>query len=298
MVPAKVTMTDEKKNPESESRNVDGLTEVLRLQAEALSRISERMSGMRGNSPGAAPLNPPPVSPGKDLGQGHNLPVLAGDPALNEDSLPVLNSFKKFLDQERRQARKRILWVLLGITVAFSAVLAVIVWLNTEHVSALKSDILLEKVTAEKSRQQANAEIRKVSEGAALSATQNANTMRKDITRNILWAHSVISSNLSSELSGRDSEIDQLKDKVSALEIENTMLTKQLNELGRRMKAVEDDYRDFLERPLLETQLRDAETAVEADPSNRPPAASRVTNPLMINSARLGRTLQLQMPKE
>lgn len=291
-------MTDEKQNPESDHRGVDGLTEVLRLQAEALSRISERMAGMRGSFQGSAPLNPPPVTPGVDSGRGANLPALASDPSLNEDSLPVLNSFKKFLDHERQRARKRVLWALLGFTVAFSGVLAVIVWMNSEHVTALKTDILREQVAAEKSRKQASAEIRKVSENAALSATQNATTMRKDITRNILWAHSVISSNLSSELSGRDSEIDQLKEKVSGLEIENTMLTKQLNELGRRLKAVEDDYRDFLERPLLEAEVRDAEPVVEGDPTNLQSKTSRVASPLTINSARLGRTLQLQMPKD
>lgn len=297
MVPAKVTMTDEKQNPEPDHRGVDGLTEVLRLQAEALSRISERMAGMRGSSQGAA-TNPPQVSPGMDSGRGVNLPALASDPSLNEDSLPVLNSFKKFLDHERQRARKRVLWVLLGFTVAFSGVLSVIVWMNSEHVTALKTDILREQVAAEKSRKQASAEIRKVSENAAISATQNVTTMRKDITRNILWAHSVISSNLSTELSGRDSEIEQLKDKVSGLEIENTMLTKRLNELGRRLKAVEDDYRDFLERPLLEAGVRDAEPVVDVDTPNIQSNKSRVASPLMINSPRLGRTLQLQVPKD
>lgn len=292
-------MTDEKQNPDLDHRSVDGLTEVLRLQAEALSRISERMAGMRGSSPGAAPLNPPPVTPGREAGDGANLPVLASDPSLDEDSLPVLNSFKKFLDHERRRARKRILWTLLAFTAAFSAVLAAIVWLNTEHVAALKSDIQLEQAVSEKSRKEASSEIRKVSEAAAQSATQNATAMRKDITRNILWAHSVISSNLSSELSGRDTEISELKDKIAALELDNTMLAKQLNELGRRLKAVEDDYRDFLERPPLEADFRDVKAPMAPESLNLPAAnAVRVTSPLMINSPRLGRTLQLQVPKD
>lgn len=299
MVPTKVIMTDEKQNSESDHRNVDGLTEVLRLQAEALSRISERMSGMRGVSSGTAPQPPPPsAAPGPEAAPGSHLPVLAGDPALDEDSLPVLNSFKKFLDQERRRARKRILWVLMGFTVAFSGVLVLIVWLNGERVNALKTDILQEKAVAEKTRQEASAEIRKVAEGAAMSATQNATAMRKDITRNILWAHSVISSNLSSELSGRDGEIDQLRTKVDALEIENTMLTKQINELSRRMKAIESDYRDFLERPAQESQLRDLEAAAAAELTNPPSASVRSGAPLTINSARFGRVMQLQVPKD
>lgn len=292
-------MTDEKQNPDLDHRNVDGLTEVLRLQAEALSRISERMAGMHGGSKGEAPVNPAPVTPGKDEASGANLPVLASDPSLDEDSLPVLNSFKKFLDHERRRARKRIMWTLLAFTAAFSAVLAAIVWLNTEHVSALETDIRTEQAAAVKARNQTSAEIRKLSETTAQSATQSANAMRKDITRNILWAHSVISSNLSSELSGRDTEIGELKDKIAALELDNTMLAKQLNELGRRLRAVEDDYRDFLERPPREADFRDAQAPVAPESLNLPATnAVRVTSPLTINSARLGRTLQLQVPKD
>jgi hypothetical protein len=293
-------MTDEKNNSEADHRGVDGLTEVLRLQAEALSRISERMSGLRGNFQKPMPMNPPPGFAGQDPGQGLNLPVLAGDPALSEDSLPILNSFKKFLGEERRRARKRNLWLTLGFTVAFSGVLAAIVWMNSERISAINSDVLEQKSRAEKSRQEATSAIKKVADGAAQASVQTATTMRKDITRNILWAHSALSSNLTSELSGRDVEIDQLKDKVSALEIDNTMLTKQLNELGRRVKAVEADYRDFMERPMQDSQLRDleAQSAAEEGATNPFPAAIRAPSPLTINSAKFGRQFQLQMPKD
>jgi hypothetical protein len=300
VVPAKEIMTDEKHNPEADHRGVDGLTEVLRLQAEALSRISERMSGLRGNFQKTMPMNPPPGFASQDPGQGLNLPALAGDPALNEDSLPVLNSFKQYLSDERRRARKRNLWLTLGFTVAFSGVLAAIVWLNSERISAIRTDVVEQKARAEKSRQEAAGAIKKVADGVAQASTQTATTLHKDITRNILWAHSVISSNLSSELTGRDVEIDQLKDKVSALEIDNTMLAKQLNELGRRVKAVEADYRDFMERPMQDSQLRDLEAGVaaEAGVTNTPPALLRSPSPLTINSAKFGRQFQLQMPKD
>lgn len=301
MVPAEEIMTDEKQDPGSEHRSMDGLTEVLRLQAEALSRISEKMSGMRNGSQRPAPVNPPPGFASRDPEHGVHLPVLAGDPALNEESLPVLNSFKKFLSHERRRARKRMLWATLGFSAAFSAVLAVIVWMNSERVSALKTDILQEKALSEKSRQEASVAIKKVADGAAEASTQTAATMRKDITRNILWAHSVISSNLTTQLTGRDSEIEQLKDKVAALELDNTMLAKQLNELGRRMKAIESDYRDFMERPSQESQLRDleAEAAAALGMTNQPPAAIKPASaPLTINSAKFGRPFQLQVPKD
>ena len=283
-------MTDEKHTPGADQRGVDGLTEVLRLQAEALSRISERMSGIRAAAPGSSPAGPSPLSP-DDTGSGAHLPVLAGDPSLNEESLPVLNSFKKFLDQERRHARKRMLWILLGFTVVLAGVLAVIVWMNGEHVQELKSDIIQTRSRAEQSQQAAEAEIKRVAENAARMNTQSASTMRKDITRNILWAHSVISSNMSSELTGRDGQMDQLKDKVSALELENTMLSRRVNDMAKRLALLEDD----LQERLVASEMHDRDAAASA--SNAVPAAAK-TAPLMINSTTLGRSMQLHVPQE
>lgn len=294
MVPAEITMTDEKQAPETDHRGVDSLTEVLRLQAEALSRISERMSGMKGpaSEPSAIPSDVPPrVAPG----DGAHLPVLAGDPSLNEESLPVLNSFKKFLDQERRRSRKRILWVLLGFTVAFACVLGVIVWMNLENVQQLNSDINQANDRTERARKTAEAEIRRMEAKAASAAVETAAEMRKDVTRNILWAHTMITSNVTSKIEGRDEELERLKEKISSLEIENTLLTQQINELGRRMKAIEEDYQGFLERPVLEGQMREQDAL--AAPTNQSASVNRVA-PLTINSVRFGRSLQLQVPKE
>ncbi len=302
MVPFKKTMTNENTNPDQDARGVEGLTEVLRLQAEALSRISERMSGARGASQEAGSAKaPPPTHPEGSHGGSH-LPALSRDPALNQDSLPVLNSFKKFLDDERRQSRRRILWMTLGLTVAFSGALAGIVWLNNESVEGVRNNIIREQVKSEKARQAAAATaaaaIRRVEAQAAQATAQTASTMRKDITRNILWAHSVISSNVNTELSDRDGEVDRLKEKISTLEVENTMLTRKLDELARRVKSVEDDYRDFLERPILESQLleQDVEDAAAATNviTDLPPQAS----PLTINSGHFGRRVRLQVPKD
>ena len=68
-----------------------------------------------------------------------------------------------------------------------------------------------------------------------------------------------------------------------------------MNELGRRMRAVEADYQDYLERPLLESQLRDQEIKDAA--TNHSASFDRVA-PLTINSVRFGRSMQLQVPKE
>ena len=290
MVPVEIIMTDNKQAGDSDHRGVDGLTEVLRLQAEALSRISERMAGMHGNQTEPTPVStPPPVKPGAGRAS-ESLPVLARDPVLSEESLPVLNSFKNFLDQERRRGRKRMLWVLFGFTVAFSIVLAIIVWMNLERSRELKADIIQTGARTERVRADADAELKRLSEKAAATATQNVSQMRKDITRNILWAHSVISSNVSSELSGRDSEMERLKDKIATIEVENAMLSRQVTEFGKRLSALEDDAR--LNNMERENQFQDVVAA-----TNKRSVAAKET-PVTINSAKYGRSFQLRMPQE
>lgn len=285
-------MPDDKKILDYDKRGVEGLTEVLRLQAEALSRISERMSGMTAGG-GKLPSFTSPPAARDDASDGTHLPVLAGDPALNEESLPVLNSFKKFLDEERRRGRKRFAWGLLGFTVLFSAVLAVIVWMNGERVHGLKADIQQTSIRLERTRQEAESELRKVADKAAQSAARNTAAMRSDITRNILWAHSTLASNMTSELTGRDGEIDRLKEKVSAMEVENAMLTRQVAELVHRVKVIEADYLDYLERSINESQrpvsnvVANASLAEEASPA-----------PLRINSPGIGRPMQMRVPRE
>ena len=296
MVQAEVTIMDKKNISDLEHRDVEGLTEVLRLQAEALSRISERMAGMNKPAPGI-----PPQATLKDQpGDGLHLPALSGDPSLKEDSLPVLNSFKQFLEQERRQGRKRFVWGLVGLTVAFSIVLGGIVWLNSKRVHTLKADIQQTSARLDLSKQEAEVELKKVSDKVtdkvAQSAARNVATMRSDINRNILWAHSALASNMTSELSGRDGEIERLKEKVSTLEVDNTLLVRQVTELAQRVKTIETDYLDYLERSVNDARSSSGVKEGVAVTSNAVPGMQ--ATPLIINSAKFGRTMQMQVPKE
>lgn len=281
-------MTDEKPHPELERQGVEGLTEVLRLQAEALSRISERMSGAR--HPGATP-GIPPVEPRRESG---NLPVLAGDPALSGDSLPVLNSFKSFLEQERQMARRRLLWVILGFTGVFSAVLALLVWLNNERASGLEADLRHSAERSEQARQEADAGLKRLAAQSALTATQNVNQMRHDMARNILWAHSVIASNFTSELSGRDSELDRLKEKLASVEVENALLSRRLAELDDRLEQVESAAKERDAEDAIRAQINQQEATAAA--TARPVMPAPAAEPLQINSARYNRPLKLRMP--
>lgn len=289
-------MPDEKNVQDPDKRGVEGLTEVLRLQAEALSRISERMAGLSqgaGNVPPAAT----PSATREPSGDGLHLPVLAGDPALTEESLPVLNSFKKFLDEERRRGRKRFIWGLLGFFAVFSAILALVIWMNGERMHALKTDIQQTGSRLERTQQASEMELKKAADKAAektaQSVAKNNATIRSDITRNILWAHSTLASNMSSQLTGRDSEIDRLKEKISALEMDNTDLVRQMADLAQRVKAIEADYLDYLERSINESAAPVSNAAPHA-----PAAEALRPAPLKINSPRYGRPLQLRVPQE
>jgi len=286
MVPAEIIMTDEKNSSDFERRGVEGLTEVLRLQAEALSRISERMAGKhepQADSPTGMHSHHPHLEPPRDAS---HLPVLAGDPALGEDSLPVLNSFKKFLDQERRHTRKRMLWALAAFTVVFAVVLTAIVLTGNDRVRELKTGLSQAGTLVEQTRRDANDKMKRIEEQTALAATQNVSQMRKDITRNILWAHSVISSNMSAELTGRDGEMDRMKEKLSELEIANAMLARRVSELDQRLKTLEQPLGGI---PMDEAGLSDL---TPGSLTNAQPI------PLMINSARFGRSFQLRMPQK
>jgi hypothetical protein len=159
MVLKDVTMMDEKTSSEPGKQGVEGLTEVLRLQAEALSRISERMSGA-GLSQAAGKVPPPNPLKSNHFEAGVNLPALSGDPALKEESLPVLNSFKQFLEQERRRGRKRLMWGLLGFTVAIAGVLALVIQMNRAQDLALKTDIQRTSTRLDRSRLAAEAELK------------------------------------------------------------------------------------------------------------------------------------------
>lgn len=285
-------MPDEKTILDADKRGVEGLTEVLRLQAEALSRISERMAGLSQGG-GKVPPLPLPSAQRDKADDGMHLPVLAGDPVLSEESLPVLNSFKKFLDEERRRGRKRFVWGLLGFTALFSLVLAAVVWMNGSRIHALKTDIGQASSQLARTKQEAATELRRVETKTDQTAARNAAAMRSDVTRNILWAHSTLASNMNFELTGRDSEIVRLKDKVATLEVDNTMLTRKVEELAQRVKTIEADYLDFLERSINESE-RPGEKGLPAAPA----AAEARPAPLKINSPKFGRPLQLRVPNE
>ncbi len=209
-------MTEQTQKPDVESTGTD-LNEVLRLQAVALARMSERMN----SRPAALPSNLPPLREHTTS----NLPVLASDAALSEDSMPVLSAFREFLELERRRSRVRLMWISLLFAVLFASSVAVLLWMGHERVRELKADIGAANEIVEASRVDANAEIKKLS----ATAQQSIEAMKQDLNRSVSSAQVALGSNITVGLKNQDAELDLLKEKLSALEIENAMLVGRLN---------------------------------------------------------------------
>lgn len=221
-------MTDDTQKMNSDSKGMENLTEVLRLQAEALARISERMVGMQdhGSMGGAVLGLPPRLEPAGS----HDLPVLAGDPALSEESMPVLNAFRKFIDAERRRARVRVMWLSFVFVVLLACVLGTVLYLVRSRAEELQTDIQGARRQVTEVRSSTDAELKRMAEAAARLTT--------DINRGFKVAHS----NVVSQMGTRDAEIDKLKETISTLEIDNAMLVGRLKEVLDRTEQLQSAY--------------------------------------------------------
>ncbi len=257
-------MTQQTHRPDDEPAAPD-LNEVLRLQAVALARMSERMNT---HASGAAR----PLPPIQDRAGSH-LPVLASDMALSEDSMPVLNAFREFLDQERRRTRARILWISLLLVLLFSVSAAVLVWMGRERIQELRADIGTANQKVEASRVSADAEIKKMSE----SAKQSVTALKHDLNSSLTQAQSTMASNLTSKLQRSDAELDLLKDKLSSLEIENAVLVGRLHEALERAEALQ------LERMNVETAAEMA-AMTDEDQTKAGGAASEEEMPAVVET--------------
>lgn len=221
-------MSEEVPKTTTDGKGVDNLTEVLRLQAEALARISERMAGMPPHGP-TAPLAalPPRLDAG---GHADNLPVLAGDPTLSEESLPVLNAFRKFIDSERRRARIRLIWACVAFAVILAAVLGGILAIGRSRADQLRDEIASARQQADVVRSTADAGLRKAADAAIL--------LKRDIDRGLRATQS----NMVNQIVTRDGEIERLKETISSLEIENAMLTGKLKDIAERTEQLQGAY--------------------------------------------------------
>lgn len=271
------------------------LNEVLRLQAVALARMSERMDSHRAAGP-----RPAPLPSGERPGSG-NLPVLASDAALTEDSLPVLNAFREFLDQERRRSRARILWVSFSFAVVFAVTALLVVWMGRERLQELRNDLGTTNKKVDETLQSANAEIKKVSEAAG----RTVSTIQKDVNTTLHKAQSAMASNVAVEMRSRDAELGLLKEKLAALEIENAFLIGRLREANRATEAadmaaeepepVENGGEAAVEVPE-EGSAVTADTPAMSEQGNPAGPVSAGGAPILIQTPAYNRPVRLKVP--
>lgn len=271
------------------------LNEVLRLQAVALARMSERMDSHR-----LAGARPAPLPPGERPASG-NLPVLASEAALTEDSLPVLNAFREFLDQERRRSRARILWVSFLFAVVFSLTALVVLWMGRERLQELRNDLGTTNKKVEQTLQSASDEMKKVSEAAG----RTVSTIRQDVNTTLHKAQSAMASNVAVEMQSRDAELGLLKEKLAALEIENAVLIGRLREANRvsEAAAVTEERPEPVENGGGQGVVEQEEEST--GPSENPQAADRGSAvepgsvggaPILIQTPAYNRPVRLKVP--
>ncbi len=276
-------MTNDQNRAGDSGKDSGGLSEILRLQAVALARMSERLAGQQEPE---SPALPVPRAAPHDTRPRHEdqFPVLASDAALSDESLPVLNTFKKFLEAERRRARRRVIWISLAFGAGMVVIMGALAWLGRERIAELRQAIGTASAQANESRLKTDAEIKKVSESAI--------TLKQDLWRTVLSSHSMLSSNLNTKWVGREAEVDQLKEKLSALEIENAMLVGRLKELADTTMRLQESYETWIEKSASVEPAGQVQTGVVSGAS--PTEAKNL--PLLINAPGYGRAVNLRLP--
>ena len=231
------------------------LSEVLRRQAEELARLSRQLSGTV-PGPGLTPSverevgaeKPPvqtwmpPVKAGPVAGESA-LPVLASDPALSADSLPVLDAFRQFLDEERRRTRRRMVRLMLaggGLVVAAVAVLA---WVFTRSLDETRRNL---QVTQMKASQMAADQAKRVGQvSLTTSNLERRLTVERQKVQSVVVAatnlqktleaesarHEQTRAVLESTIREQQEEIQRLHDMLTTLEIDNALLMGSVREL-------------------------------------------------------------------
>ena len=281
-------MSDDTHKIEVDQKGMDNLTEVLRLQAETLSRIAERMAGPQAGTGGPALLPPPRGEP-----TGTHLPALADDPSLSSESLPVLNAFRKFLDAERRRARQRILWTTLIFAVVLAGALAAIVYLGRSHVDELKSDIrFANQNTAEFKKELADQAVADAEFKKRMADT--ASGLKHDVGRSFVAAQS----NLTSQMSARDAEIERMRDTISSLQIENAMLVGQVKDVIKKTEQMQAEASPAAtaeaEPAATEPAVPAAPPELEPEPTNSLPEP-RADAPVVFGRPG-GKAIQFRLP--
>lgn len=191
--------------------------------------------------------------------------IRAGDEALDEESLPVLNAFRQFLEAERRRARRQ-MTILIA---AFSLVLAGVAggggWYVWNTLKRVENGVETGQVQSEQARLETVSNLQAVARVAV--------TLKKDVldTRKT----SVV---LQDKVSEQAAELGKLLDTITSLELDNARLQRTMKKINTTRET--DLFGPRLEpRPPEEPPERNPEARAEPpEPSSRsaaPPPPAR-----------------------
>jgi len=231
--------------------------------------------------------------PTQDPGNGAVGMPLAGGLAKNGESLPVLEAFQNFLDQERQKTRKRIMAVsivfLILIAVAGGAAVAAGLLLAGQ----MKKDVqgMQDQVTAVRTEAQ---KVQADMQNALVAFTAKTDELREEMTK----AQTSEDSELTAKLSAYSDELAKLSATLQAVEEENSLLKGDVVSLKTGFPAFSNDIRRVIQ-DLLQARQHVAPIAVPvaavAKPANKAPAVCQDLD-LAITPANTGRTVPWCIP--
>lgn len=260
-------MTPSQNDSGKTSQELSELSDMIRRHAEELARLSGSLQGQSEPppKPSTAPFEPSNTPPPQQnplgdassrsaassptpmtwnrLASDQGLPVLANDLAVNAESLPVLNAFRLFIEEERKQTRRRMIrlsvFTILGVIIVVG-IAAFAVFQTISRTRRQVDDVQVQNVKAQREHQvrfqamaTSNSNIEKrlqrdrLSLLAVASVASNVQMTLQSDHRNL----ALVRSDMAMKLSGQSQELDKLKETIASLEIENALLSGSLKEL-------------------------------------------------------------------
>jgi hypothetical protein len=144
--------------------------------------------------------------------------IRSGDEELDEDSLPVLNAFRQFLEAERRRAKRQMLLLIAGFTVVLAVLAGGGGWYVWTTLRRVETGLESDKVRSEEDRLAVISNLQNVARAAV--------TLKKDVldTRKT-------SAILQDRVVEQSGELTRLLDTITTLEIQNSKLQRSMKKL-------------------------------------------------------------------
>lgn len=167
-------------------------------------------------------------------GIGRLIPADAG--GLGSDSMPVLNALREYLDAERQRHRHRMIALAMGLALLLVVLLTVLLM----GARGMKRTIASERTKVEKVRLQVESSLREVAKTADRLSSDVAvmtNKLVQDLAKE-KQAMIQVRSELGARFEQGSNVVQDLKDAMATLEIENAALAYELRMLKSNWMAV------------------------------------------------------------